>query len=61
MTSKACIDFGTIEARRLRIHKRKMAMLTFIRDGLERRIASVNASIEKLQEQIKRDESLPTE
>ena len=30
-------------------------MLIFIRDGIERRLAATNASIEKLNEQISRD------
>ena len=35
-------------------HK-KLEMLTYIKDALERKIASVNASIEVLESQISRD------
>ena len=34
---------------------RKLEMLNFIKDSLDRKIASVNASIEVLESQIKRD------
>ena len=34
---------------------RKLEMLNYIKDSLERKIASVNASIEVLQNQINRD------
>ena len=32
-----------------------MAMLSFWRDGLERQLAAINASIETLQQQMHRD------
>ncbi|MGB1417328.1 MAG: hypothetical protein ACPHAS_09370 [Synechococcus sp.] len=35
---------------------RKLAMLTFWRDGLERQLAALNASITTLETQIKRDQ-----
>ena len=35
---------------------KKLKMLNFIKDSLERKIASVTASIEVLENQIKRDE-----
>ena len=34
---------------------KKLEMLNYIKDSLERKIASVNASIEVLENQIKRD------
>ena len=41
--------------RRRHHQERKMAMLTFWRDGLERQIAAINASITTLQQQMDRD------
>ena len=41
--------------RRRHHHERKLAMLSFWRDGLERQLAAVNASIETLKGQIERD------
>ena len=38
-----------------RHQERKMRMLTFWRDGLERQLAAINASISTLQQQIERD------
>ena len=35
---------------------RKLAMLTFWRDGLERQLAAINASITTLEQQITRDQ-----
>ena len=35
--------------------KKKLEMLNYIKDSLERKIASVTASIEVLENQIKRD------
>ena len=35
--------------------KKKLEMLNYIKDSLERKIASVTASIEVLESQIKRD------
>ena len=42
--------------RRQYVHKRKLEMMTFYRDALERRISALNASIQTLEEQIARDE-----
>ncbi|MGC6483532.1 MAG: hypothetical protein ACON4T_08220 [Synechococcus sp.] len=36
-------------------HNRKLEMLRFWRDGLERQLAAINASISTLEEQIARD------
>ena len=38
-----------------RYQERKLRMLTFWRDGLERQLAAINASISTLQQQIERD------
>ncbi len=39
-----------------RYQERRQAMLRFVRDRLEQRLAAVNASLEKLEQQIERDE-----
>ena len=41
--------------RRLTYQKRKLIMLEAIRDSLERKMASINASIETIKVQIERD------
>jgi|UniRef100_UPI004048D7F1 hypothetical protein len=38
-----------------RHQERKMRMLTFWRDGVERQLAAINASISTLQQQIERE------
>ena len=43
--------------RRKKIQIRKMNILIFIRDGIERRLAAINASIDTLNNQIERDSS----
>ena len=40
-----------------RHQERKMRMLTFWRDGVERQLAAINASISTLQQQMDRDAS----
>ena len=51
-----CCDSGSDQVNRRRHHQsRKMAMLTFWRDGLERQLAAVDAAIDTLQRQIDRD------
>ncbi len=51
-----CCDSGSDQASRRRHHQsRKMAMLTFWRDGLERQLAAVTAAMDTLQRQIDRD------
>ncbi len=44
-----------VSKRRINFHKRKLEMLKFYKDSLERRIASVSASIEVIEQQINRD------
>jgi len=38
-----------------RHQERKLRMLTFWRDGVERQLAAINASISTLQQQMERD------
>jgi hypothetical protein len=45
--------------RRLRYQERKLRMLTFWRDGLERQLAAVNAAMATLERQMERDRSVP--
>lgn len=40
---------------RRRHQQRKLQMLTFWRDGLERQLAALNATISTLEDQIRRD------
>tara|TARA_Y100001968_G_C19180568_1_gene630179 strand:- start:311 stop:493 length:183 start_codon:yes stop_codon:yes gene_type:complete len=47
-------DYNSSDKKR-RFQQRRLQMLIFIRDGIERRLAATNASIEKLNEQISRD------
>ena len=44
--------------RKQRFQKKRLNLLVFIREGLERRLAAVNASIDTLKEQIERDISV---
>lgn len=48
-------DEGTAGWRRQQ--DRKLKMLSFWRDGLERQLAAINASITTLKQQIERDSS----
>lgn len=41
----------------LRYQERKLRMLTFWRDGLERQLAAVNAALATLEQQMERDRS----
>ena len=50
-----CNGTGDHHQRRRQHQERKMAMLSFWRDGLERQLAAINASIETLQQQMQRD------
>ena len=43
------------KAMRRQHQERKLSMLTFWRDGLERQLAALNASISTLESQIQRD------
>ncbi len=47
---------GETKDRRRRFHERKLEMLKLYRDSLERRLASINASINTITEQIERDQ-----
>ncbi len=42
--------------RKKQFQTRKLKMLCFIRDGIERRLSAINASIDTLNEQIQRDQ-----
>ena len=53
--SDICSSKDTAKKRRHTFHKRKLEVLEFYKDSLERRIAAITASIDKLQEQINRD------
>ena len=49
-------DVSSDHTQRRRHHQeRKLAMLSFWRDGLERQLAAVSASIDTLKGQIERD------
>lgn len=52
-----CCDLATEEpgVRRQRYQERKLRMLTFWRDGLERQLAAVNAAMATLEQQMERD------
>tara|TARA_Y100001968_G_C19362919_1_gene720805 strand:- start:302 stop:460 length:159 start_codon:yes stop_codon:yes gene_type:complete len=41
--------------RKRKFQKRRLNLLILIRDGLERRLAGLNASIDTLNQQIERD------
>jgi len=44
---------------RQRLQERKLRMLTYWRDGIERQLAAVNASISTLEQQMVRDRPEP--
>ncbi|MEB3263900.1 MAG: sigma factor SigF [Synechococcus sp.] len=44
-------------ASRRRYQERKLRMLTFWRDGIERQLAAVTAAIETLEGQMRRDQA----
>jgi hypothetical protein len=48
----ACSDPAQASQYRRRHQERKLQMLTFWRDGLERQLAAINASISTLQRQM---------
>ncbi|WP_269622932.1 hypothetical protein [Prochlorococcus marinus] len=54
--SDLCSTSVSAEKRRNNFHKRKLEVLLFYKDSLERRLAALSASIDKLQEQISRDD-----
>jgi hypothetical protein len=56
-----CCDGSGSGAAGLRRHQeRKMVMLRFWRDGLERQLAALNAAINTLEQQMRRDEQSPS-
>ena len=57
LLSEFCNPNLDAKNRRYYVHKRRLEMLTFYRDSLERRIAAINASIQTLEDQIQRDEN----
>ena len=48
-------NFKSIKEKKSFYQNKKLEMLNFLKDSLERKIASVTASIEVLEKQIKRD------
>ena len=48
-------NFKSSKEKKAFYQNKKLDMLNFIKDSLERKIASVTASIDVLQQQIKRD------
>ena len=52
-----CYSKSSKEKKNFYQHK-KLEMLNFVKDSLERKIASVTASIEVLESQIKRDNEI---
>lgn len=48
-------SFKSSKEKKSYFQNKKLEMLNYIKDSLERKIASVNASIEVLENQIKRD------
>lgn len=51
-----CGDAGTSGDALRRHQQRKLKMLRFWRDGLERQLAALDAAISTLQQQIQRDQ-----
>lgn len=50
-----CLDAAEPGQRHRRYQERKLRMLTFWRDGLERQLAAVNAAMATLEQQMERD------
>ena len=48
-------NFNSSKEKKSYYQNKKLEMLNYIRDSLERKIASINASIQVLENQIKRD------
>ncbi len=55
LIAEFCSNYDTADKRRHKFHQRKLEMLKFYRDSIERRLASLNASIDTLETQINRD------
>ena len=58
--SDLCSSSQAAQKRRHYFHKRKLEVLSFYKDSLERRIAAISASINVLEEQIARDKEIET-
>ena len=52
----ACSTNSDASQRHRQYQQRKLEMLRFISDGLERRLAAVKASMQTLEDQIQRDQ-----
>ena len=52
---KSCSSTMEYSERKKSFQKRRLNLLIFIRDGIERRLAGINASIDTLNQQIERD------
>jgi hypothetical protein len=50
-------DPSDARSSRLRHQERKLRMLSFWRDGLERQLAAINAAISTLEQQMQRDQA----
>ena len=50
-----CSKFNSSKEKKSFFQNKKLEMLNYVKDSLERKIASVAASIEVLENQIKRD------
>ncbi len=61
LTSEICSSIDTAKKRRYFFNKKKLEALQFYRDSLERRIAAINASIDTIQLQLKRDVEVQTD
>ena len=56
-TSDLC---GTFEERKLKYKRRKLQMMTMLKEAMERKLAALNASIDTLQTQISNDNKIET-
>ncbi len=54
-SSNCCNSTMEYSERKRKFQKRRLNLLILIRDGLERRLAGLNASIDTLNQQIERD------
>ena len=54
INTEDCSKSKSFEQRRKKMQIKKLHLLEFIRDNLERRLSSINASIETMQKQIDR-------
>ena len=50
-------DPSDVRSSRRRYQDRKLRMLSFWRDGLERQLAAINAAISTLEQQMQRDQA----